>query len=52
MRGRVRWVIAAAAPEARCAFPFRLGKRAISYRRWGELVAAARRQRQPLILGK
>jgi hypothetical protein len=52
LRGRVRWVIAAAAPSMLCAFPFRVGKPAAVFRRWDEVVAAARRTRQPLTLGK
>ena len=55
LRNRVRWVIAAAAPSTLCAFPFRVGKpvaAVAAYRRWDEVVAAARRQRQPLTLGK
>jgi hypothetical protein len=53
LRSRVRWVIAAAAPATLCAFPFRVGKPAAAgYHRWDEVVAAARRQRQPLTLGK
>jgi hypothetical protein len=52
LRSRVRWVIAAAAPSMLCAFPFRVGKPGASFHRWDEVGAAARRQRQPLILGK
>jgi hypothetical protein len=53
LKSRIRWVIAAAAPRALCAFPFRVGRPGVAaYRRWDEVVAAARRQRQPLTLGK
>jgi len=55
LRSRVRWVIAAATPATLCAFPFRAGKPAAGsppYRRWADVVQAARRQRQPLTLGK
>jgi hypothetical protein len=52
LRRRVRWVIAAAAPSTLCAFPFRVGKPAATFHRWDEVVAAARRQRQPIVLGK
>jgi hypothetical protein len=56
LRSRVRWVIAAAAPATLCAFPFRAGKPAAGsttlYRRWDDVVQAARRQHQPLTLGK
>jgi hypothetical protein len=52
MAQRVRWTVEAMAPSQRCAFPVRIMRHAALFRRWANLIAAARHARPALAVAK